>query len=236
MTEATIKFDRDRAKEYDPDIRKAIPGYEALHHMARVWLQNSLAPEANLLIVGSGTGIELINYSQQNPRWFLTGVDPAVEMMAVAKSKLDQQGLKERVSLHTGYLDSLPETEPMDAATLLLVMHFLPDDGSKLQLLNNVARRLKPGSKLVLADLYGDRAAPYFSQFIHTWERFYFSQLDDVARAKIASNFHSMISNSIYFVTESRIIELLEQAGFKQVSRFYNALLFGGWLAEYTGR
>jgi len=30
MAEATIKFDRDRADRYDLDIRKAIPGYEAV--------------------------------------------------------------------------------------------------------------------------------------------------------------------------------------------------------------
>ena len=31
MTAETIEFDRERAVQYDFDIRKAIPGYEALH-------------------------------------------------------------------------------------------------------------------------------------------------------------------------------------------------------------
>ena len=230
----TIEFDRERANQYDLDIRKAIPGYESLHAMAQSLLQTSLNESANLLVVGSGTGMELINYMEQNPNWILTGVDPSAEMMEIAKSELESRGLQDRISLHTGYVDSLPK-ELMDAATLLLVMHFLPDDGSKLELLKNIAQRLKPGAKLVLADLYGDKSKPYFSQFTQAWQALYFSQLDDDIKAKAEANFATSIDNSIYFVPETRIIELLQQAGFKRVNKFYNAFLFGGWIAEYAG-
>lgn len=235
MSEAKIEFDRDRATQYDLDIRKAIPGYESLHGMAYSLLQTSLGESARLLIVGSGTGMELVNYSKSNPAWLLTGVEPSPEMMAIAKLELSHQQIQERVDLHTGYVDSLPETEPMDAATLMLVMHFLTDDGAKLQLLKDIAQRLKPGAKLILADLYGDRSASYFDRFIQAWQNFYFSQLDDETRTKAEANFQTSIRNSIYFVTEARIIELLEAAGFSQINKFYNAFLFGGWIAQYTG-
>ena len=234
MTEAKIKFDRERANQYDLDIRKAIPGYEALHAMTYSLLQNSLERSANLLIVGSGTGMELISYSQQNPSWLLTGVDPSSEMMEIARFELESRGLGDRVILHPGYVDTLPKTEPMDAATLLLVMHFLADDGSKLKLLENITQRLKPGAKFILADLHGDKSAPYFSQFVKVWQSFYFSQLDDRARVEAEAKFATAIDNSIYFVPETRIIELLQQAGFTKVSKFYNAFLFGGWIAEYA--
>jgi tRNA (cmo5U34)-methyltransferase len=235
MAEAKIEFDRDRATQYDLDIRQAIPGYESLHGMAQSLLQTSLKVSAKLLIVGSGTGMELVNYSKINPAWSLTGVEPSPEMMAIAKSELAKRELQERVNLHLGYVNSLSATEPMDAATLMLVMHFLPDDGAKLQLLQDIAQRLKPGAKFILADLYGDRVAPYFSQFIQAWQALYFSQLDEESRIKAEANFPDSIKNSIYFVTEARIIELLQMAGFSQVSKFYQAFLFGGWIAQYTG-
>ncbi|PSB11348.1 class I SAM-dependent methyltransferase [Pleurocapsa sp. CCALA 161] len=235
MTEAKIEFDRERASQYDLDIRKSIPGYESLHGMTQSLLQTSLSKSARLLIVGSGTGMELVNYSKPNPEWFLTGVDPASEMMAIAQAELTAQGLQKRVNLHTGYVNSLPETEPMDAATLMLVMHFLTDDGAKLQLLQDITQRLKPGAKFILADIYGDRSASYFSQFTKAWQVLYFSQLDDETRTKAEAKFQTSISNSIHFVTEARIIELLEAAGFSQIAKFYNAFLFGGWIAQYTG-
>lgn len=235
MAEAKIEFDRDRATQYDLDIRKAIPGYESLHGMTQSLLQTSLSSLARLLIVGSGTGMELVNYSKLNLEWLLTGVDPSSEMMAIAKSEITRQGLQARVDLHTGYVNSLPKTEPMDAATLILVLHFLPDDGAKLQLLQDVAQRLKPGAKLILVDLFGDKSASYFSEFFKAWQDFYFSQLDDETRTKAEANFQPSINNSMYFVTEARIIELLQAAGFSQINKFYNAFLFGGWIAQYTG-
>ncbi|MEY2855817.1 MAG: hypothetical protein RLZZ74_126 [Cyanobacteriota bacterium] len=85
MAEAKIEFDRDRATQYDLDIRQAIPGYESLHGMAQSLLQTSLKASAQLLIVSSGTGMELVNYSKVNPACSLTGVEPSLEMMAIAK-------------------------------------------------------------------------------------------------------------------------------------------------------
>ncbi|MGD1918718.1 MAG: class I SAM-dependent methyltransferase [Pleurocapsa sp.] len=233
--EQKIEFDLERASKYDLDIRKAIPGYESLHDMAQHLLKAALSPSADILIVGSGTGMELISYSQRNPQWSLTGVDPSDDMMAIAKRELASKKLLERVNLHTGYVDSLAETKLMDAATLMLVMHFVPDDGAKLKLLKNIARRLKPGAEMILADLHGDKSAPCFAKFQAAWQALYFNRLDDLARTKAKQNFKTAINQSIYFVPETRIIELLNIAGFKRVNKLYNAFLFGGWTAQYTG-
>ena len=235
MTEKAIEFDRDRANNYDLDIRKAIPGYEALHDMAQSLLDTSLPQSARLLVVGSGTGMELINFCTKNPQWFLTGVEPSEEMMLIAKQRLGKTKFLERVSLHTGYIDSLPKTDPMDAATLILVMHFLPDDGSKLQLLREIGRRLKPEAELIIADLHGDKSAPYFAKFKQAWQHLYFSKLDGNAQIEARANFEEAIAKSIHFVTEDRIIELLENAGYTNITKFYNAFLFGGWTAEFIG-
>ena len=199
--ESEIKFDRGRAEGYNLDIRKAIPSYEALHGMAHSLLQVNLNKSAKVLIVGSGTGMELVNYCQQNPKWLLTGVDPSAEMMAIAEEELVSLGYRERVKLHTGYVDTLAKTEPMDGATLVLVMHFLPDDGSKLKLLKDIARHLKPGSEFILADLHGDKSLPYFAKLRKAWQALYFSQLDNESRAKAEANFQASIDNSIHFVT-----------------------------------
>lgn len=242
MSREAIEFDRERANRYDLDIRKAIPGYEALHNMAQTLLHLSLPTSARLLIVGSGTGMELINCCKKNPQWFLTGVDPSEDMMAIAQHNLviaekqhSQTKFLERVDLYTGYVSDLPKTELMDAATLILVMHFVPDDGSKLQLLQEIARHLKPGAEFILADLHGDQSAPYFAKFRQAWQNLYFSQLDENALAEAKLKFEDSIGNSVHFVTEERIIELLEMAGFSKITKFYNAFLFGGWTAKFTG-
>ncbi len=60
-------------------------------------------------------------------------------------------------------------------------------------------------------------------------------RLDGMAREKAQQNFQSSIDNSVYFVSETRIIDLLQQAEFSDIVKFYNAFLFGGWGAEFRG-
>lgn len=164
MSQEPIKFDRERASKYDLDIRKAIPAYEALHEMAYTVLEINTNQDSQVLVTGSGTGMEIINLCQRNPQWQLTGVEPSADMMEVAENQITARGFTERVQLYRGYLDSTPETKIYDAATLLLVMHFIPDDGSKLLLLQNIAKRLRLGATFVLADLHGDRAHSNFKK------------------------------------------------------------------------
>ena len=235
MSKEAIEFDQDRANQYDLDIRKAIPGYEALHNMTQALLQLSLPKAARLLVVGSGTGMESINFCTKNPQWLITGVDPSAEMMAIAREQLRQNNLLAKVDLHTGYVSDLPKTSLMDAATLILVMHFVPDDGSKLALLKAIAKRLKPNAEFILADLHGNESTPYFDKLRQAWQHLYFSQLDQDALVEAKSKFSASITSSIHFVPETRIIELLKLAGFTEITKFYNAFLFGGWTAKFAG-
>lgn len=235
MSKEVIEFDQDRANQYDLDIRKAIPGYEALHNMTQALLSSSLPQTAKLLVVGSGTGMEIKNFCTSNPQWSITGVDPSAEMMAIAEQKLNQSQLLARVNLHHGYVSDLPTTELMDGATLILVMHFMPDNGAKLDLLKAIANKLKPGAELIIADLHGDESETSFATLKQAWQHFYFSQLAQDSLAAAKSKFTTSIANSIYFVPETRIVDLLKLAGFTEITKFYNAFLFGGWTAKFNG-
>jgi tRNA (cmo5U34)-methyltransferase len=228
-----IKFDSDRAQKYDRKIRISIPGYDALHSMAYAFLGLDLGQQAKILIVGSGTGMEIVNLSQLYPEWQLTGVEPSSDMMAIANQKLAENKLGDRVKLHLGVTDELPESELYDAATLMLVMHFLPDDGSKLGLLQSIAKRLKPGAKFVLADLHGDKDSQQFQHFSSAWKLYEFNS-GIASKPEIEENFKLRLSGVSYII-ESRIVELLQAAGFQEIERFYNAYLFGGWIAKFRG-
>ncbi|MGK7938470.1 MAG: class I SAM-dependent methyltransferase [Xenococcaceae cyanobacterium] len=230
MTQEPIKFDRERASKYDLDIRKAIPGYEALHEMAYTLLEKNSSQQSHVLVTGSGTGMEIINLCQRNPHWKFIGVEPSTDMMEIAKNRIEIQGFTQQVKWHPDYVDSLPETQVMDAATLLLIMHFIPDDGSKLSLLQNIAKRLKSGATLVLADLHGDRESNSFKQLLLVWKSFYFNRLENIS-IEDKNKFDKAV-NSIYLIPENRIASLLKEVGFIEITRFYNAFLFGGWSAK----
>lgn len=229
--EQTIKFDRDRASKYDKNILKVIPGYEALHDMANGILGAYLPESANLLVVGSGTGKEILNLSQSYPQWEFMGVEPSSEMTAIAQTQFTQKRLLKRVKSHLGYTDTLPETRVYDAGMLMLVMHFVPDDGAKLSLLRSISKRLKPGATLILADLHGDTNSSGFKQLMAAWRCLRLQNLEDMSIEEYEADFQRSM-NSIHFIPETRIFKLLEEAGFSEIVKFYNAFLFGGWTAK----
>ncbi|WNZ26129.1 class I SAM-dependent methyltransferase [Leptolyngbya sp. NK1-12] len=230
MTYHPFDFDSPSARpatEYDTAARQSIPGYDALLSMVAALFQHHLPNQAHLLIVGAGGGNELETLSSIQSDWQFTGVDPSENMLAVARSKVEQLGIGERVTLHKGVVGDLP-LQRFDAATSLLVMHFLPDDGSKLDYLQAIAARLKPGSPFLLVDLQGDKQSDAFKLLVEGWQ----------TRARLAgmepqrlTEFVNRMQQHLPCIPESRTLELLQQTGFKNAVRFYTAFMFSGWLA-----
>ncbi|WP_414541200.1 class I SAM-dependent methyltransferase [Nostoc sp. CCY0012] len=232
MTKKTINFDSNppvATNEYDTMAQRVLPGYEVMHTMALSVLKAILPEKANLLIVGAGSGMELVKFGKGNLQWQMLGVDPSSNMLAIAQQKIEQHGLSEQVELFTGYTHDLNTTSLYDAATSILVMHFLPDDGSKLAFLQDIAQRLKSSATLILVDMYGERGTPEFERMISIIKVFWQEMgIDDTVKIR---EFLETMNKSVYPIPEMRVMELLQQAGFGNILRFYTGLWTSGWVA-----
>jgi tRNA (cmo5U34)-methyltransferase len=144
------------AADYDRRIRSTWPFYEAIHPAMNAMLRGLLPADSELLIVGAGTGAEILELGRSNPGWRFVGLDPASAMLDLAKDKIEAAGLTERASFFKGFVEDLPTGALYDGATLGMVLHFVRDDGGKLKLLREISSHLKPGAPLVLMDAYGD--------------------------------------------------------------------------------
>ncbi|NVJ91408.1 MAG: class I SAM-dependent methyltransferase [Methylocystaceae bacterium] len=227
--DTTQHFDDQKAEAYDRVIRQVVPGYDVLHEMIKVVLDHYVSEtQAHLLSVGCGTGVELTTLGREFPDWQFSGVEPAPAMASVAQANMEIHQFSDRVHVTQGYVEDLPGDLQFDAATLILVMHFVPDDGSKEALLRSIAQRLKPGAPLILADLHAEVEGPRFKQFLDVWRDW---QLHKGMPPHIVDRGFEHVVRDIQFVSEERILELLHAAGFKTVEPFYGAFLFGGWLA-----
>lgn len=229
MTNQVFNFNADFAMGYDGHIRKAMFAYEQWFALMLAMLTPDLGENANVLVVGCGTGMELVSFGSAMPGWRLTGVDPAERMIQITQAKLERENLSNRVRLHQGTLDSLPASELYDVATLVLVLHFLPDDGSKLNLLKDIQARLKPGGRLVLMDLGGDLQAASFQALLETWKNFQVQM--GMPRERVETSVQAALETQ-HFIAEARVRELLAEVGFVQVERFYQALLNSGFSAR----
>ncbi len=221
-------FQAKRAANYDETVRKVIPGYTTLHAMSRFLLRDALPAQADILIVGCGTGTELIEMGKSMPGWSFTGVDPSAPMLEVAKARVAEAGLADRVTLHCARCDELPKDKLFDAATCLLVMHFLPDGGPKMELMISIAERLKPNAPLLLADLHGPSDSQRYARLMRAWR--HWQENAGIDPVEIEKGFRH-IEKDIHFVSEKRLFDIFHHAGFKDIEHFHQAFLFGGWLA-----
>jgi ArsR family transcriptional regulator len=79
------------------------------------------------------------------------------------------------VEIRRGDLEALPVQDgELDVATLLLVLHHLPDPGAALR---EAARALRPGGRLVIADMLPHDREEYRQQMGHVWLGFDEDQL-----------------------------------------------------------
>ena len=216
------------ARGYDDAIRAAIPGYELLHESVAAFLPGVINDHATVLVVGAGTGEEIVRMSRANPGWRYVAEDPSAEMLDVAREKLAAEGAADRVEFVTGPIEDVPQGERFDGATMILVQHFLPDDGAKLAILREVAARLRPGAPLFLANMHGDLDAEPDTRRYQAWKR---RQMARGMPAEDAEGMFSGLPTVVHFVSEGRTRQLLEEAGFMDIQNVFRAFVIGGWVA-----
>jgi len=94
----------------------------------------------------------------------VVAVDDSAAMLQAAKKRLAAFA---NVDLRRGELESLPiDDSRLDAATLMLVLHHVSEPEKAL---NEVARVLKPGGRLLLVDMLPHDRDSYRHQMGHVW-------------------------------------------------------------------
>ena len=111
-----------------------------------------LKPGESVLDVGCGTGAVTIPAKMKaGSKGSAAGIDPAPEMIAVARQKAKQAGLD--IDFRVGVIESLPFSDAtFDVVTSSLMMHHLTDR-LRVKGLAEIWRTLKPGGRILIADM-----------------------------------------------------------------------------------
>lgn len=219
-------FESEYGAHYDRLIRRIVPGYEDLFAQILAFLWETLPERAELLVVGAGSGSELLSFGTRRPGWSFLGVEPSEQMAAIVTERVDAAGLAGRIRLHRGYASDLPPGPRFDGATLDLVLHFLPDDGAKQSLLRDIATRLRPGAPFVLVDGHGEPGSSGFERLMAAWMRYL--KIRGMSEDDLAT-YRGEVDAGVHFIGERRLLELCRAAGFGEPVCFFRSMVFGGW-------
>jgi tRNA (cmo5U34)-methyltransferase len=231
MTAPAFDFEATYGATYDRFIRKVVPGYDAMFQMTLAVLRRAVGDTARVLVVGSGSGNELLEFGTAMPRWTFTGVDTSAQMVAITAERVREAGLSERVTLVHGAVDRVPEAAPFDAASMLLVMHFVEGVPAKRRLLEGIAARLRPGGALALIDYHGTPGTTQHDFLLDAWMEYV--MIRGLSREEML-DYRGRIERGVYSISLEATLALLREAGFEEAVPYYRGIPFGGWIARRT--
>lgn len=202
------------------------PNYDRLNHIMsfnldRIWRRRVMrivrrSKATKIMDVATGTGDLAIAMAKRVDRIHILGVDLSEEMLAVARQKVQRQGLEERIMLEKGDAESLDMVEDcsVDAVTVAFGVRNFENLERGLE---EIRRTLREGGKLVVLELSVPRnklVRWFYAQYSH----------------RILPRIGGMISKDkqayIYlpesideFPTPERFTEILKSVGFTRVKR-----------------
>ena len=224
----TVDFDAEPTlvDNYDRMPRLFIPAYDASHVMAAALLRDAIGTSGTILLIGAGGGAELVCFIDTSPDWRFVATDPSSAMLDRACDKVAAKNALDRVAFHTTDARSAPPG-PFDAATAFLALHFVSDDGARLDTYRAVHERLTPGAPFLLIN--GTSTPQTFDVDLQRY----------IAHARLmGAEQHwldealAMLRTSVHFLAPEREVALLGEAGFGRVEPFYQGLWFRGWMAR----
>jgi tRNA (cmo5U34)-methyltransferase len=203
---------------------RLVPGFTDLQRMTLLLLAERAGADARVLVLGAGGGLELKVFAEAQPGWRFEGIDPSAEMLKLAEKTLGP--LASRAQLHEGTIDVAPEG-PFDAATCLLTLHFVPAE-ERGRTLREIRRRLKPGAPFVMAHHSFPQGEHERGKWLSRFAAFATASGIDPEKAQAAG---AGIGAQLPLLAPQHDEQLLRDAGFFDVSLFYAAFTFRGWVA-----
>ncbi|MBM4385964.1 MAG: class I SAM-dependent methyltransferase [Deltaproteobacteria bacterium] len=220
-------YDDEWAANYARRAEAAIPGRDGLYRLCCSALRD-LPEGASVLVVGSGTGEELLRLAQAHPTARFVCLEPAEAMRAVCERRVADAGIAARVTLRGETLAAFETRERFAGATSVLVSQHVTDDGAAAAFFRALAALLAPGAWLYSADIH--LAAGQDERLMRAaWE----NQARRAGLEEAAIEYLlAQLGVDPRLRREEVIVGFLRDAGFVDVHKLFGATIYGSWAAR----
>jgi tRNA (cmo5U34)-methyltransferase len=220
-------YDDAWAASYVRRATASIPGREGLYRLCVAHL-SGVPAHARILVVGAGTGEELLHLGQALPHARFVALEPAEAMRGPCAARLEAAGMAPRVELLGQLLAEYDGPGEFDAATAILVSQHIPAAADAAAFFRQVHGLLRPGGRLYSADLHiargQDRAA-----MLALWRLQ--AELSGV-EPELLDRMLEAFARDPRPRDEAAIQGFLDDAGFVDVLKPFSSLLYGAWCAR----
>ncbi|GHA00545.1 SAM-dependent methyltransferase [Arenicella chitinivorans] len=220
-------FDQ-QAENYDTQWTNLFPITNGLYFLLNSVFK-PLPADATLLCVGAGTGREICYLANQFPQWRFTLVEPSHNMLSVCQATLKKLGLESRCEYHCGYIETLARTTQYDAATSILVSHFITDQQVRTNYFRHIASHLTPNGVLVNADLCADQSSALYNQELTLW----FNTVARSGNPELSfEKLKLMYANDVALLPSRVVSSIINKAGFNTPIKFFQSGLIHAFCAD----
>jgi ubiquinone/menaquinone biosynthesis C-methylase UbiE len=115
-------------------------------------LRDRLAPGGTILELGCGAGAGLVSLAGAFPECTVTGVDPDPHSIALARQRIDEAGLGERVHAEEMRAEDLTSEDAFDFIYTQISLHEMDDARIVLE---NARRALRDGGTILITEIRG---------------------------------------------------------------------------------
>ncbi|MDH5694113.1 MAG: class I SAM-dependent methyltransferase [Gammaproteobacteria bacterium] len=214
MMSSKEKSDKNR-KSLEDRFSRLSPLKDTLHLLLRIVL-DEIPEDSQVLVVGAGGGQELLYLADAFPNCGFTVVEPDASILETCVQNCNGRGISSRCTFHEGILDSLPGAVEFNAATSILVSHYLPNTEAKANYFRVIASRLVSKGILVGTDLITWKPFEDPSSLLGLWKR----------TMKFAD---APVPPKVPEVSQREFTEIVRKGGFQEPVFSYQALLMNAW-------
>lgn len=152
-------------------------------------------------------------------------------MLDICRQRTEECGIASRCTFHEGYLDSLPASDSFDAATCLLVSHFIMQPHERSNFFRQIAAWLRPDGYLVSSDLVSDMSTSEYRSLLEVWLRML--KYSEVPVEEV-EKFRVSYGRDVALLSPQTVEAIITRSGFESPVLFFQTLLIRAWYSKRT--